>query len=420
MAGPATTDEPEAALREAERLMNQARGLSQRIATFGKRIVTEGDALADEVSSVSAAIQREHNNAARRLVNNESWVEVIKELENARGVVNGNGPGGDLRVHMRVRTCPAIIAWMLGSSTNVVSMRKDQSIKLKENYHAFRTRCAYVMIAFSAMLHVGLLRANSLAEVGEPFTFTPVIIVGNQLFLCWLLFFYTASALRESVLRMNGSHIRPWWIHHHYWSMGACTLMLSLPVDSPSFVRAVRMFLYWAILQGVVMLMQNRYQRRRMYTRVALGKATAMDVVSGETSGTHGQLLLLYPMLFSLQGLQVYLGIEMIRQTYWSLTTAEGILDPEKHESDLWGSRGVCLVGVLLMYMALMNFTQTVATITEKVCSRERAIARLTAMRAHSVRSVKSHPTGPRREDTATWPSGALPDSPVDDRRRAA
>lgn len=34
--------------------------------------------------------------------------------------------------------------------------------------------------------------------------------VGCQFFLCWLLYFYTASAMRESVLKVNGSHIRPW------------------------------------------------------------------------------------------------------------------------------------------------------------------------------------------------------------------
>jgi hypothetical protein len=42
-----------------------------------------------------------------------------------------------------------------------------------------------------------------------------------------------------------------------------------------------------------------------MYTRIALGKSSAMDVVGGESSGSAGQLLLLYPMLFALQGLQV-------------------------------------------------------------------------------------------------------------------
>ncbi len=56
------------------------------------------------------------------------------------------------------------------------------------------------------------------------------------------------------------------------------------------------------------MMVQNRYQRRRMYTRIALGKNRAMDVVSGETSGGSGQLLILYPMLFALQGLQCWIG----------------------------------------------------------------------------------------------------------------
>lgn len=36
--------------------------------------------------------------------------------------------------------------------------------------------------------------------------------------------------------------------------------------------RGVQLFLQWAILQGVAMLLQNRYQRQRLYTRIALGK----------------------------------------------------------------------------------------------------------------------------------------------------
>lgn len=36
---------------------------------------------------------------------------------------------------------------------------------------------------------------------------------------CWLLWFYTSLALRENVLRLNGSSIRKWWIRHHYYSM---------------------------------------------------------------------------------------------------------------------------------------------------------------------------------------------------------
>ena len=56
------------------------------------------------------------------------------------------------------------------------------------------------------------------------------------------------------------------------------------------------------------MMMQNRYQRRRMYTRIAMGKNRAMDVVSGESSGVAGQVLIIYPMLLALQASQFIIG----------------------------------------------------------------------------------------------------------------
>ena len=49
-----------------------------------------------------------------------------------------------------------------------------------------------------------------------------------------------------------------------------------------------------------------------MYTRIALGKNAAMDVVSGESSGGYGQLLILYPMLFALQAFQLLIGEQSI------------------------------------------------------------------------------------------------------------
>jgi len=122
-----------------------------------------------------------------------------------------------------------------------------------------------------------------------------------------------------------------------------------------------------------------------MYTRIALGKNSAMDVVSGETSGTHGQLLLLYPILFGMQGLQAYIGWEMLTHTAWALLSSEGFLDPERKDSDLWGSRGVALAGVIMMYMAVRNFQSTVATIVGKQASRVKAVTRIAALRSRSV-----------------------------------
>lgn len=172
-----------------------------------------------------------------------------------------------------------------------LQVRKDQSLKLKEEYHAFRTRSAYTMFVMALGLKWAFRRdrAVAAASAGEvefvpiaivspfrrgtglwrlgreravdsvaglipatgamanqifvsliqlflrggiqillcwlllrtictlcppaltfPFFPIPSLQVGIQILLCWLLYFYTAAALRESVLRMNGSHIRPW------------------------------------------------------------------------------------------------------------------------------------------------------------------------------------------------------------------
>ena len=272
---------------------------------------------------------------------------------------------------------PWLLDWFHGGTVNVLCYRKDESIKLKEEYHNFRNNCAYVMFVFAFILHLGVLRSQKVQEANEQLTLLPVVMVGVQLFLCWLLFFYTATALRESVLKVNGSLIRPWWIQHHYWSMATCILMLSLPGDSPAFVRAATRFLWWAMMQAAVMILQNRYQRRRMYTRIALGKNSAMDVISGEASGTFGQLSILYPVLFWMQALQFYIGIDMFLSTYWSLMSLEGFLDPERKESDLWGSRGVAVAGVMMMFMAVKNCQNTIATILGKSRSRKQSLDRI-------------------------------------------
>jgi hypothetical protein len=98
------------------------------------------------------------------------------------------------------------------------------------------------------------------------------------------------------------------------------------------------------------MLLQNRYQRQRLYTRIALGKAKRMDVVWGETAGVEGQLLLLCPILFLLQGFEAYVGLLLLKTAL-----ASGI--PE------WQPI-VC--GMLLVVMAVGNFINTVQTLMTK------------------------------------------------------
>ena len=59
-------------------------------------------------------------------------------------------------------------------------------------------------------------------------------------------------------------------------------------------------------------------------------------------------------------------GGEMMMMTWRSLLSAEGYLDMEAHDSDLRGSRGVFLAGVLTFYMGVLNMLNTLATLYDK------------------------------------------------------
>ena len=65
--------------------------------------------------------------------------------------------------------------------------------------------------------------------------------------------------------------------------------------------RVVSLFLAWAVMQGVAMLLQNHYQRQRLYTRIALGKVgfTVGTYVGSERRRLRLTLLWLRCVLFA-------------------------------------------------------------------------------------------------------------------------
>uniref|UniRef100_A0A2C9WIY2 TMPIT-like protein n=1 Tax=Manihot esculenta TaxID=3983 RepID=A0A2C9WIY2_MANES len=92
---------------------------------------------------------------------------------------------------------------------NVRASRKDIQLKVKEEYNGYRDRTALLFLLFPSVLLI--LRSWVWNGCLPAF---PV-----QLYQAWLLFLYTGLALRENILRANGSDIRPWWIYHHYCAM---------------------------------------------------------------------------------------------------------------------------------------------------------------------------------------------------------
>ncbi|KAK6782272.1 hypothetical protein RDI58_020068 [Solanum bulbocastanum] len=84
----------------------------------------------------------------------------------------------------------------------------------------------------------------------------------------------------------------------------------------------MQLFLKWAIMQGVAMLLQNRYHRQRLYTRIALGKARRID------------------------GFEAYVGVLFLKTTFIGVVSE-------------WQ---VVTCGILLIIMAAGNFANTMKT----------------------------------------------------------
>ncbi|MBA0850732.1 hypothetical protein Goshw_005607 [Gossypium schwendimanii] len=83
---------------------------------------------------------------------------------------------------------------------SVRASRKEIQLKAKEEYNSYRDRTALMFILFPLIL---LILRSWIWEGCLPAF--PV-----QLYEAWLLFLNTGLALRENILRANGSDIRPW------------------------------------------------------------------------------------------------------------------------------------------------------------------------------------------------------------------
>ncbi|KAE8720600.1 gem-associated protein 2-like [Hibiscus syriacus] len=226
---------------------------------------------------------------------------------------------------------------------NVRASRKEVQLKVKEEYNSYRDRTA---LLFLFSVNFACFKIMDLDGCLPAF---PV-----QLYEAWLLFLYTGLAMRENILRINGSDIRPWWIHHHYCAIVMALISITWEIEGqPNCAqkqRGVELFLQWAMMQGVVMLLQNRYQRQRLYTRIALGKANRMDVVWGEASGVDGQLWILCPVLFLMQGFEAYVGLLLLRSAFAGVVSK-------------WQ---VICCGILLVVMAVGNFVNTIQSLVTK------------------------------------------------------
>ncbi|CAN0840749.1 Transmembrane protein 120 homolog [Linum grandiflorum] len=322
--------------QEVGRVVEEAKQLQESAASHIHTSSNDEQSLRQRANSVDSSIHRcrsrLHSLVSRRLIDAKLsdkiaclLLQLEEELQRAKCLISDGEAAAFLPSH-----CKSLILSLNHSTVliltgrflrmflgpiNVQASRKDVQLKVKEEYNSYRDRTALLFLLFPS----ALLIMRSWVWDGCLPAF-PV-----QLYQSWLLFLYTGLALRENILRVNGSDIRPWWIYHHYCAMIMALVSLTWEIKGqPNCAqkqRGVELFLQWAMMQGVAMLLQNRYQRQRLYTRIALGK-----------------------------GFEAYVGLQLLRTAFARVVTEWQII----------------FCGILLVFMAAGNFSNTVQTLLVK------------------------------------------------------
>lgn len=325
---------PPFARADADAVVSEAQDLEKRIHTLSGRIAQLDMNLrtsCDDLTAIRDSMTRLRDAARAIPAGDARRGAAERALYQATLVMRGTGPAGALDGYLKPPRNGKFMKLFLGGAVEVASQRQENRLKVKEEYYSFRDRSTLTYVAWPLILLYLNKQRKLRIEAGIPHTGVSLVTIFPvlvQFYWVWMLYFYAALALRENVLVANGSSIRKWWINHHYYSMGMCLVVLTMDVQSDACLNYMSRFLVFTALQGVVMLVQNRYQRFRMYTRVAMGKASPMDVAGGEMGGNAGQLKVLYPLLFGLQVMQVYFGASVLV----SVALEHGWID-DKHDA---------------------------------------------------------------------------------------
>jgi len=195
-----------------------------------------------------------------------------------------------------VPTTGSLFVRLFLGQVNVKHYRDGERFRLKQEYQKFKRKTDPLFILFVVVQLMLTVRIRAL----------------EILFQVWLLYYYTTLALRENILKVNGSNINSWWIIHHYLSMAISISILTWSPESSNYNHFLPQFLYFSLFQGAVQVMQNFYQSSKLYNLIAMGKASNMDVTSEVGSsiffdfGCSPGITFLLPFLLFVQSFQIY------------------------------------------------------------------------------------------------------------------
>ncbi|BFZ05375.1 hypothetical protein BsWGS_08414 [Bradybaena similaris] len=172
---------------------------------------------------------------------------------------------------------------------NVSLLTKEAKFIYKKDYETFKLTISYIILALAFVS--GFLVSSRWCDA-----------VLNFL----LVWYYCTLTIRESILRVNGSRIKGWWLTHHFISTVCAAISLIWPDGYTYSVFRYQHILFVIYLSWVYVL-QYYYQSGCLYRLRSLGESHEMDItVEGFMSWMWKGLSFLLPFLYFGYFFQLY------------------------------------------------------------------------------------------------------------------
>ena len=238
--------------------------------------------------------------------------------------------------------------------------------RLRDEYHKFkfRTNIIFILLPLLVLFSHYYLR----------FVWADTHWM-NILHQLWLLYFYASLALRENILLVNGSNVRPWWIYHHYIAAFGSVMLITWP-DTPTYARIAPYWQTFLLYQGFVQVLQLWYQKRRDYANRALGRTQRMDVSYSETlTEFPKELVLLVPFVLLAHLWEVCLGAYLLNILFKEMNPFNTHWTEYREEVQCF----VC--GFVAIFLGLGNIYTTVRTLWSKTQKKNSKAASATGVK---------------------------------------
>ncbi|KAK0069002.1 transmembrane protein 120A [Biomphalaria pfeifferi] len=172
---------------------------------------------------------------------------------------------------------------------NVSLLTKEAKFIYKKDYETFKLTVSYIILALSFVAAFVISSRVSDAVVN---------------FL--LVWYYCTLTIRESILRVNGSRIKGWWVTHHFISTVCAAISLIWP-DGYTYSQFRYQYILFVMYISFVYVLQYYYQSGCLYRLRSLGESHEMDItVEGFMSWMWKGLTFLLPVLFFGYFFQLY------------------------------------------------------------------------------------------------------------------